>query len=256
MKLALLAAAFAFTAALYASVGFGGGSTYTALLIATGTDYRIVPLIALACNIAVVSGNTLRYSRAKLVPWRRLVPLIALSVPAAWMGGRINISEVVFIGLLWVALAITGWRLTAPKHVEDIVHEKKTPVILDLGIGAAIGFYSGLVGIGGGIFLAPILHTLKWGQTKTIAACCSVFILANSIAGLSGQWIKLADIDKLTDAWAYWPLLPAVIIGGWIGNSIGLFKLSSIVVKRLTGVLILVVAARLAWRWINLIGPV
>lgn len=253
VKLALLAAAFALTAMLYASVGFGGGSTYTALLIATGTDYRLVPLIALACNIAVVSGNTWRYTRAKLVPWRRLLPLIVLSIPAAWLGGRLEISETVFIGLLWIALAIAGWRLVASKERQDSDAVRSTPVWMDAGIGAAIGFYSGLVGIGGGIFLAPILHTLKWGRAKTIAACCSVFILVNSIAGLSGQWTKLAGAEQLSNALVYWPLLPAVIIGGWVGNYVGVFKLSPNLVKRLTGGLILLVAARLAWRWFGLI---
>lgn len=253
VKLALLALAFAATALLYASVGFGGGSTYTALLIATGTDYRLVPLIALACNIAVVSGNTLRYTRAQLVPWRKLLPLVALSIPAAWMGGRLDVSETVFIGLLWVALLIAGSRLLLAKPLAETETLRPGSVWRDAGIGGAIGFYSGMVGIGGGIFLAPILLWLKWGRAKTIAATCSVFILVNSISGLAGQWTKLAGGPHLADALAYWPLLPAVILGGFIGNHFGVFKFSQSTVKRLTGFLILVVAIRLAWRWIGLI---
>lgn len=253
MKLALLAIAFAATALLYASVGFGGGSTYTALLIATGTDYRLVPLIALACNIAVVSGNTLRYTRAQLVPWRKLFPLVALSIPAAWLGGRLDVSETVFIGLLWVALLIAGSRLLFAKPMAEADTIRPASVWRDAGIGAAIGFYSGIVGIGGGIFLAPVLHALKWGHAKTIAATCSAFILVNSISGLAGQWAKLAGGPYLGDALTYWPLLPAVIIGGFIGNHFGVFKLSQNIVKKMTGLLILLVAMRLAWRWISLV---
>lgn len=253
MKLGLLALAFGLTAMLYASVGFGGGSTYTALLIATGTDYRLVPLIALACNIVVVSGNSLRYARADLIPWKKLAPLIAASIPSAWLGGRLNISETVFIGLLWVALTIAGWRLITTKPLRDTDDIRQTPLWMGAVLGAAIGFYSGLVGIGGGIFLAPILHALKWGRAKMIAASCSVFILVNSVAGLAGQWTKLADTERLSDALAFWPVLPAVIIGGWIGNYVGVFKLSPTVIKKLTGGLILLVAVRLAWRWFGLV---
>ncbi len=253
MKIGLLALAFGLTALLYASVGFGGGSTYTALLIATGTDYRLVPLIALACNIVVVSGNSLRYGRAGLIPWRKLAPLIALSIPAAWFGGRLNLSEAVFIGLLWVALTIAGWRLLVAKPDQAPEYMQETPLWMGAALGAAIGFYSGLVGIGGGIFLAPLLHVLKWGRTKVIAASCSVFILVNSVAGLAGQWTKLADTERLSDALAFWPLLTAVMIGGWIGNYVGVFRLSPIVVKKLTGGLILIVAVRLAWRWFSLV---
>ncbi len=253
VKLGLLALAFAVTALLYASVGFGGGSTYTALLVASGADYRIIPLVALTCNVIVVSGNSARYAKQRLVEWRKLFPLIALSIPAAWIGGQLDVSETVFIGLLWIALLLAGLRLLTAKPVIDTVKYRTTPIWQSLGLGAAIGFYSGLVGIGGGIFLAPILHFRRWGSAKAIAAACSVFILVNSIAGLAGQWTKLASTAQLSEALTYWPILPAVLIGGFIGNRFGVFKLTQHVVKRLTAILILVVAARLALKWVSLI---
>jgi len=253
MKLAGLTLLFAITACLYASVGFGGGSTYSALLVASGAKFSLIPIIALSCNIAVVSSNTLRYTRAGLVPWARLWPILLLSIPMAWLGGRLNISETLFIGLLAAALFYAGSRLifkTAPKEASTF--KTLSPVKGGL-IGAIIGFYAGLVGIGGGIFLAPILYVLNWGRAKVIAAACSVFILFNSVSGFIGQFMKLTDTDKIWEAAGYWPLLPAVLIGGFIGNTIGLKRLSQNWIQRLTGILILIVATRLAYDWIELI---
>jgi len=253
MKLAILATLFALTACLYASVGFGGASTYTALLVAGGTDYALIPIIALSCNIVVVFGNTLRYAAARLIPWQRLWPIFAFSVPAAWLGGRLDISEAVFIGLLSVALFLAGARLLWSATLKHETSVKNTSPILTGMIGAAIGFYSGLIGIGGGIFLAPILYALSWGRAKTIAAACSVYILFNSIAGFIGQAMKLSDLDRFAEALAFWPLLPAVIIGGFIGNHVGVKYISQIWIQRLTALLILVVSVRLGLNWVGLV---
>jgi len=255
MKFALLAGLFFITALLYASVGFGGGSTYTALLIMSGTDYRLVPIIALCCNILVVSGNAVRYGREGLIAWGRIWPLICLSIPAAWIGGRIDLPQHIFIALLAVALFIAGVRLLAAQNpVAAQTETRHTPIWASAIIGGSIGFYAGLVGIGGGIFLAPILHILRWGKAKAIAATCSLFILVNSIAGISGQFTKLNNLSLAGDALAFWPLLPAVFIGGFIGNHLGVFKLPELWLKRITGVLILAVALRLSLKWLILIA--
>ena len=251
MKLAGLTLLFAITACLYASVGFGGGSTYSALLVASGADYSLIPIIALSCNIAVVSGNTLRYSRAGLVPWTRIWPLLLLSIPMAWLGGRLNISETLFIGLLAAALIFAGSRMLFKATETEPAEFKTMSNMRSALIGGVIGFYSGIVGIGGGIFLAPILYALNWGHAKVIAATCSIFILFNSISGFLGQFMKLTDTDRILEAAIYWPLIPAVLIGGFIGNSIGLKRLSPNWVQRLTGILILIVALRLLVDWIG-----
>lgn len=256
MKLSLIGLFF-LTALLYAAVGFGGGSTYTALLVLFEVDYRLIPTIALCCNILVVAGNSLRYHRGEFVPWARLWPLLVLSVPAAWIGGRLEISEFIFIGLLWVALLLSGLRLLFSAAPKKAPPERAAPPIISAAIGGGIGFYAGLVGIGGGIFLAPILHFMRWGnaqaRAKEIAAACSVFILINSIAGLSGQLTKLGTTGQIADFIPFWPLLPAVVIGGFTGNHLGVFRLTDRVVKRLTAVLILTVALRLAWRWFGMV---
>lgn len=253
VKLASLTLFFALTALIYASVGFGGGSTYTALLVAAGTDYNLIPIIALSCNIAVVSGNTYRYSKAGLVPWRKLWPILLLSIPMAWIGGRLNIPETLFIALLALALFFSGIRLILQKTNEAAETIKNTSDIRSALLGGVIGFYSGVVGIGGGIFLAPILYSLNWGRAKTIAAACSVFILFNSLSGFAGQLMKLTDTGEITEALTYWPLLPAVLLGGFIGNSLGVNKIPQIWIRRLTGILVLLVAARLG---VDLLGRV
>lgn len=249
MKLTLLTIAFFITACLYASVGFGGGSTYTALLAISGISIVLVPVISLACNILVVSGNTLRYARQKLYDFSKIWPLIILSVPAAWLGGSLNISEKLFIGLLALALFIAALRLLAMRTKPEPGSVKAQSRILNALIGGGIGFYSGLVGIGGGIFLAPILYLLKWGSAREIAAVSSLFILVNSVSGLSGQLTKFSEPSALSEVLSYWPLLLAVFIGGQIGNYLGVFRISEIWLRRLTGALILIVALRLFWRW-------
>ncbi|MGB2178174.1 MAG: TSUP family transporter, partial [Hyphomonas sp.] len=143
----LLPLIFFVTAALYASVGFGGGSTYNAVLILSGADFRIVPLIALACNILVVSGNTIRYAMTGNLDWRALLPALALSVPLAWLGGRVPVSEFVFSALLGVTLLLTGLSMLFQrrwKRPADAPAASRALVLMP--VGAATGFLAGLVG--------------------------------------------------------------------------------------------------------------
>ena len=254
----LLAILFFITAAFYAAVGFGGGSTYNALLVLNGTDYRILPSIALGCNIIVVTGGIIRFWHAGHLRIARLGPFLAASVPAAWIGGRLPVSETMFVGLLGGALLLSGLHLvfqSAPEATPDH-DENKASAVIGLAVGGSIGLVSGLVGIGGGIFLAPVLYMLKWGPPRQIAAACSLFILANSLSGLTGQIMKLQDADILSLALPYWPLFPAVLVGGQIGSWLAAQGLRANWIKRLTAILILYVACRLLLRWASLAGLV
>lgn len=247
-----LAALFLLTAALYASVGFGGGSTYNALLVLSGTDYRVLPAIALVCNIIVVTGGTIRFARAGLVPWRRVLPLTLVSAPFAWAGGLTPISKTAFVGLLGATLLVAGLLLLfqrdAPPRDADEPRKMRPTEPL---IGGAIGYLSGLVGIGGGIFLAPLLHLMRWSGAREIAATASLFILVNSIAGLGGQLMKLGDAGLAAEAFDYWPLALAVLVGGQIGTHAGLKLFAPSVVRRMTALLVLYVAVRLLWQFIQ-----
>ena len=242
-----LTALFFLTALLYGAVGFGGDSTYNALLVLAGADYRAVPVVALACNIIVASAGSWRFSRSGHVDWRRIWPFFALSIPFAWIGGRLDVAETVFVGLLALSLLAAGllmlwqprWQSEGPPRIASRWVE---PVA-----GGALGFLAGLVGIGGGIFLAPLLYMLRWGTPRAIAGTCAVFILANSISGLAGQLAKgNAGGEALA---AYWPLFPAVLAGGLIGSTLGTSRLDPQYVRILTALLILYVAARLAIRF-------
>lgn len=246
-----LAPAFFGTALLYASVGFGGGSTYNALLALAGVDYRILPAIALTCNIIVVIGGTWRFHRAGLLPWRRALPLVLVSAPFAGLGGLTPITETAFLALLASSLFVAGVALLVqrehPSETASAQQDRKTG-LADMLTGAGVGYLAGLVGIGGGIFLAPYLHMTRWAAAKQIAATASLFILINSITGLAGQLVKLGSTGALPEVAGYWPLALAVVIGGQMGSIAGIRLLSPTLVRRATGLLILYVAAQLAWR--------
>ena len=245
-----LTPAFFLTALLYASVGFAGGSTYNALLVLAGTDQGILPIVALACNLIVATGGSIRFARAGLVPWRRLWPLLVLSVPAALIGGALPVSKFVFVALLGVSLAVAGLLLLFQREPKESAFETTRYTILGPLIAAPLGLLAGIVGIGGGVFLAPVLHLIGWDKTRRIAASASVFILANSVAGLIGQFSKIAHggAAALQPVLAYWPLALAVLIGGQIGSRLGVEVLPPVWTRRLTALLILYVAARLLWQ--------
>ena len=246
---------FFVTAGLYASVGFGGGSTYNALLVLSGVDYQILPAIALTCNIIVVTGGAARFWKSGDVRLKALLPFMITSVPCAWLGGRLEISETAFIGALGITLLLSGWRLAVQSETDNpMVAPKKRHPLLPFAIGGSIGFLSGMVGIGGGIFLAPVLYFLSWDTPRKIAAACSLFILANSVSGLLGQVSKLNDRQVLSDLIEYWPLMVAVFLGGQIGSWAASQRLQPSLIKRLTAVLILFVSIRLLYRWGHMIG--
>ena len=248
----LLSLSFFITAILYAAVGFGGGSTYNALLVLAGTDYRILPSIALICNLIVVSGGTYRFTRSGYIDLRRIAPWIITSVPAAWLGGYLHISETLFVGLLGISLLASGLRMLLVKQAETIeyVGGAKTDKFkaLPFIVGAVLGLLAGVVGIGGGIFLAPVLYLMRWDNARKIAATCSVFIFVNSLAGLIGQAMKLSDLEILGNIWGYWMVFPAVLVGGQIGSYMGSKRLDPNALRFLTALLILYVAARLLIR--------
>lgn len=247
-----LAVLFALAAALYASVGFGGGSTYIALLALAALDYRALPIIALLCNIIVVTGGAVRFQARGLIDWPRIWPILILSVPAAWLGGFIPIPQDSFMVLLGLALATAGILLLIEPFVQSgggsgtgrkwTGHRIFAPVT-----GTGIGFLSGMVGIGGGIFLAPILLLTRWADSRRIAATASIFILVNSIAGLGGQLTKSGWSNGGEAILTYWPLFVGVLLGGQVGSILASKALPEIWIRRLTALLILYVAARILW---------
>lgn len=238
-----LAAAFFVTALLYASVGYGGGSTYNALLALSGVDYRVLPAIALACNIVVVTGGSIRFARAAITPWRGALLLTTVAAPAAFLGGLTPIKENAFLTLLGASLVLTALTMLIPMGEQE---GKPTRAARWMPLVAApIGYLSGLVGIGGGIFLAPLLHLTRWNSARAVAATASLFILVNSLFGLGGQLLKGGG-DRLASAVTVGlPLLIAVAIGGQIGSLLAARLLPPKWIRWLTAVLTLWVGVRL-----------
>jgi uncharacterized membrane protein YfcA len=244
-----LVAAFFLTALLYASVGFGGGSTYIALLVLAGVSAQLVPVVAPLCNIVVVTGGTIRFARAGLVPWRRVLPLVIVSAPLAYLGGFTPIKQATFIAILGASLFVAGLLLLF-QRTWAAEATRKTTTVGEAALGGAVGYLSGLVGIGGGIFLSPLQHLMRWAPPRQIAATASVFILVNSVAGLAGQLTKLGT-KGLASLANFWPLLVAVLLGGQIGTHAGIKLFSEPAVRRATGVLILYVSGQLLWKTFN-----
>lgn len=244
-----LAAAFFVTALVYASAGFGGGSTYNALLVLAGADYRAIPILSLCCNIIVVTVGSWRFARAGHIDWHRIWPLFTLSVPLAWIGGRLVVAELVFVALLAVSLLVAGLLMLWQPRWQREMPAPPRGRWLEPVAGGALGFLAGVVGIGGGIFLAPLLYILRWGSERAIAGTCAVFILVNSIAGLAGQLSKGSGSDGASVLAAHWMLFPAVLLGGAIGSTLGSKRLDPKHVRIVTALLVLYVAVRLCVRF-------
>ncbi len=243
-----LAIAFLVTALLYASVGFGGGSTYTALLALAEVDYRVLPLLSLACNLVVVAGSTVRFARARVTPWGRALLLTAIAAPAAFLGGLTPIAEQGFLALLGTSLLFTALTMMLPvaKRPEGEGEGERGRVARYAPLAALpLGYISGLVGIGGGIFLAPLLHLVRWDSARAIAATASLFILVNSLFGLAGQVLKGGEGRFAAAVDLGLPLLIAVAIGGQIGSLLALRYLPQRWIRWGTGVLTAFVGGRL-----------
>ena len=243
----ILSILFFITAILYSSVGFGGGSTYLALLLIWGIPYYIVPIIALLCNIIVVSGNSYNYIRAKNYNFKLLAPFLIGSIPLAFYGGTLLIQKEVFEILLFLVLSVAGFLLLINnKSYEDkYLMIKKINFFVAIFVGAILGLVSGTVGIGGGIFLSPILFLLKAEKPRVIATTASLFILVNSIFGILGQLTKELVFNEIIN---YWTLFLFVLIGGLIGNYINLKIFSNRVLTIITSFLVIFVAMRIGYK--------
>ena len=243
----LLAILFLATAILYSSVGFGGGSTYLALLLIWGVPYFIFPIIALSCNILVVSGNCFNYIRAGNLNLKLLIPYLIGSIPLAFIGGSLPIEKRLFEILLFLVLSAAGILLLLNFKSYDDKEEnyRKIPIPVSILIGGVLGFISGIVGIGGGIFLSPILFLIRAARPKHIVTTASLFILINSVSGIIGQLTKNSVLTEIPN---YWYLLVVVLIGGQIGNFLNLKVFPTRILALVTSCLVLFVAIRMAYK--------
>ena len=248
----LLYLLFTLSAMVYASVGFGGGSAYLAWFVLFGVSSAIAAPMALICNIIVVAGGTVRFVREGHFRWRLFLPFAAGSFPLAFAGGAwlpplALVKMVTALSLGASALAI----LFAPRAQNGRAVDT-IPLwqlwLAGLPAGAILGWLAGVVGIGGGIFLVPVLYLLRWGEPRQIAAVSSVFILVNSISGLAGHSIRSDTIHGLLP---YLGLTLAVLAGGQLGSAIGARRLHPVWIRRVTALILLWAAVRMG---ANVIG--
>lgn len=235
----LLFISFFIIALVYSSVGFGGGSSYLALLAVFQVGFETIRPTALLCNIVVVTGGVYIFYKEGKLSIKKSWPFFSSSILLAYIGGYWPIREESFfiiLGITLVAASLLLWfqkNIQVLKKTREQAYTENLP--FNLTVGGFVGFLSGLVGIGGGIFLSPILHLLNWGEAKKISALASLYILVNSISGLAGQLTRYNDID-----WNFvWPLLLAVFAGGQAGSRLGAKRFNPLYIKRITATLIL-----------------
>lgn len=231
---------FFFIALFYSSVGFGGGSSYLAVLTLTTLAFTQIRSTALICNIVVVVGNVYIYQKNKLIDWKKTAPIVICSIPMAFIGGYLKINQSFFYILLALTLIIAAVLMWVSKKPNTA--QKQLSTTKNIAYGSFIGFLSGIVGIGGGIFLAPLLHLTNWSTSKKIAATASLFILVNSVSGLFGQILN----PNFTINWNITAvLLISVFIGGQIGSRFSNKILSAKQLKKGTAVLIVFIGFRI-----------
>lgn len=243
-ELLILLPIFFLIALFYSSAGFGGGSSYLAILALFPIEFATIRFIALFCNITVVSASVFLFYKNGVIKFKRILPLILLSIPLAYIGGRFRMEEKMFFILLGFTLLVAS-LLMLVQSVDTA--SKKLPFYSNGIIGGAIGFLSGLVGIGGGIFLSPVLHLTKWARPLVIAATTALFILVNSIAGLIGQLSANELNVEMRDLIA---LMIAVFVGGQIGSRLTINKLAPQTIKKVTGILIFLVSIRILYKYL------
>jgi uncharacterized membrane protein YfcA len=241
-QFSILLVSFFIIALIYSSVGFGGGSSYLAILALLSVNFQLMRTTALLCNIIVVVGGVYIFYKEGKLDLKKSWPLVLSSVPLAYVGGLWPIKQDTFFILLGVTLVVVSILLWLQPEKKSLTKNSKYDTIaFKAMVGGGMGLLSGLVGIGGGIFLLPILHFTRWDEAKKISAVASFFILVNSISGLTGQLQQQGSPD-----WHFvWPLLLAVFVGGQIGSRLGAQKFNPVYVKRITAVLIFIAGSKI-----------
>lgn len=241
---------FFIIAAVYASAGFGGGSSYLAVMTLFGLGMEAVRPTSLLCNIVVVTAGAWIFWKNGFLNLRKIRSLCLASIPMAFFGGYTPLKEKTFFILLGVCLVVSAalvvfQRSGTPVEAAPADPPPTWPSWLPPALGAGIGYLSGLVGIGGGIFLAPILHLLRWDAPKNIAATASFFILVNSVFGLAGQlWKGGIHLDVSLTI----PLLLSVFLGGQVGSRLNVLVFTQSQVRWITALLVLYAAVNILWK--------
>lgn len=237
----MIGAAMAVVAALYSSVGHGGGSGYLAIMALFAVSPTVMRPSALLLNIGVAAIGTVAFLRRGSVPWRTLWPFAVTAVPMAFLGGHLDVPGIVYKPLLAFALVWSAVLLARPRAAPNDDPTLRPPVLPALMLGAVIGLVAGITGIGGGIFLSPVLLFLHWAPTRHTSGVAATFILLNSMAGLAGQLSSLAAVPWGTVAiWA-----PLVLAGGYVGSRWGSSTPNTKGIYRMLAVVLVIAAVKM-----------
>ncbi|MEX1147652.1 MAG: sulfite exporter TauE/SafE family protein [Sphingomonadales bacterium] len=242
----LIAACILVAAVLYSAVGHGGASGYLAAMALFGLTPDVMRPSALALNIVVASVATWRFSRAGQQDWRLLAPFALTSVPAAFIGGSIAVPAIVYgplVGVIMIASAVHITR-TARHALHREAAVRRPGTMLTLSIGAALGLLSGLTGVGGGIFLSPLVLLLGWAATRSASGVAAAFILVNSIAGLGGTAFSVGALPDALPVWAM-----AALAGCLIGTQLGTRTLSVPGIRYMLALVLVVAGMKMALAW-------
>jgi len=239
---AALAAGMLVAAFAYASVGHGGASAYIAAMALAGIAPAEMRPIALSLNLLVSGIATYKFARAGYFRWRLFWPFAAVSVPLAFVGGAITLPGHAYKVLVGVVLIYAAWQLwRSAKAGEEMREVRQPPVVLAMAVGAILGLLSGLTGVGGGIFLSPLLLIAGWAGTKQTSAVAAPFILVNSIAGLAaGFTMKSATLPP-----QIWMLALAVLVGGWLGAEYGSRRFTNPFIRRMLAIVLALAGAKM-----------
>ncbi|MDQ1612525.1 MAG: uncharacterized protein QOG00_2456 [Pyrinomonadaceae bacterium] len=241
--IAILALLILAAAALYSSVGHGGASGYLAAMALFGLAPATMKPTALCLNVLVASIATFRFRRAGCFSWSLFWPFAVASIPLAFVGGAISLPTTIYKQVVGVTLLYAAFRLflfTRAKAEATAAATRAAPLALAMLSGGLIGLLSGLTGVGGGIFLSPLLLLMNWADTRRTAGVSAAFILVNSIAGLSGN---LTTLHALPPALPYFAI--AAVGGGIIGSEFGSRRLASVTIRRLLAVVLIVAGIKM-----------
>ena len=237
-----LAAGILLAAFVYASVGHGGASAYLAAMALAGVAPAEMRPIALVLNVVVSAIATFKFYRAGHFRWRLLWPFAAVSIPAAYLGGAITLPGHIYKAIVGAVLVYAAWQLwRSARAGEEMREVTQPPIALAMVIGGGLGLLSGLTGVGGGIFLSPLLLILGWAGTKQTSAVAAPFILLNSIAGLAGAFM----VKAITLPPSVWILVAAVLVGGWLGAEYGSRRFTNPFIRRMLAVVLAIAGAKM-----------
>ena len=236
----LLTIMFFIASVLYASVGHAGASAYLAAMALAGMQPAVMKPTALVLNILVAAIATVKFYRAGAFSWRNFWPFACTSVPFAFIGGRIMPAGHVYKMIVGVVLIYSAYRIFVATFAVRPSPIKALPRLLAIAAGSVIGFVSGLTGVGGGIFLSPLLLLMNWAETRQASGIAAAFILVNSISGFIGSMSKAGALPGPIPVWAV-----AVMAGGWIGAEYGSRSLNNMTIRRLLSVVLVIAGLKL-----------